>query len=116
MRLRELIKFDRLQMRRNETTTKSIQNDPIVNRLGMAQKHSTIEHVHFIAVGWFKTEIFLRQGKDLWVELNHLERRSRQSLFEELVKPSAAEADHEHAFRVRMKDRAGGDRARVRND
>ena len=60
MRLDEFVEFNCLQMRRHKAAAKGIENNPIVNRLRVSQKHATVEDVDLVAIGWLQAEIFLR--------------------------------------------------------
>ena len=116
VRLGKSVEFNRLQMRRNETTAERVQNDPIVNSLGVPQKHSSIEDLDLVALGWSEPEILLRQFKDLWVKLDCFQRCARDCFSKKLIKSTATKADHKHPLGFGMKNRAGSDRHRIRGE
>ena len=104
MRSHELVEFYHFQMRRNEAAAKSIEDDPIVNDLRMSQEHSAVEDNNLIMSRWLKSEILLRQREHFRIQFGRSQGRVRKGFLEELIKSSAAEADHQHIFGMRMKN------------
>jgi hypothetical protein len=115
MRLGQLVEFDGLQVRWDKSATKRIENNPIVDRFGMAKKYSTIQHRHFVTVGWLKGEICLSESKYLRIQFNRFQSRGRERFFEELIKTAASQANHKHIFGIGMKSCARRDKLGVRH-